>query len=242
MTQRDETQPRAAADLSVLHVVVPLRGIDSGKSRLGQALDAEEREVLVLGLLGRTLDVLAAWPAAQRIYLVTGDGTAGELARRAQPSLTLVREPRGGGLNAALRAARDAATDAGATCVLMLPADLPLLEVAALDQLLDGADAALAAGNGRPLVVVVPADARGGTNALLVSPPALIEPSFGEASLEAHLRAAARADATVQLVVDPRLGFDLDTTDDLERLETDLVLELERRGQELLSAVSPAAH
>ncbi len=240
MTQGDEARTPGAADLSALHVVVPLRGIDSGKSRLGLALDAEEREVLVLGLLGRTLDVLAAWAAAQRIYLVTGDAITGELARRSQPALALVREPRDGGLNAALRAARDAAVEAGATCVLMLPADLPLLEVAALDRLLDGADAALAAGNGRPLVVVAPADARGGTNALLVSPPSLVEPSFGEASLEAHLRAAARADATVQLVIDPQLGFDLDTPDDLERLDTESVLELERRGQSLLALASPA--
>jgi 2-phospho-L-lactate guanylyltransferase len=240
VTQNEPHAP-AAADLSVLHVVVPLRGIDSGKSRLGQALDAEEREVLVLGLLDRTLDVLAAWTAAQRTYLVTGDNVTAELARRARPALTLVREPRQGGLNAALRAARDAAIEAGATCVLMLPADLPLLEVAALDRLLDGADAALAAGNGRPLVVVAPADARGGTNALLVSPPTLVEPSFGEASLEAHLRAAARAEATVQLVIDPQLGFDLDTPDDLERLDTELVLELERRGQEMLALMTPAA-
>jgi 2-phospho-L-lactate guanylyltransferase (CobY/MobA/RfbA family) len=101
--------------------------------------------------------------------------------------------------------------------------------------LLDGADAALAAGNGRALVVVAPADARGGTNALLVTPPNLIDPKFGETSLEAHLRAAAQADATVQLVHDPALAFDLDTPDDLERLDTDTVLDLEHRGQALLA-------
>jgi 2-phospho-L-lactate guanylyltransferase (CobY/MobA/RfbA family) len=117
----------------------------------------------------------------------------------------------------------------------MLPADLPLLDGAALDRLLDGADAALAAGNGRPLVVVAPADARGGTNALLVTPPDVIDPQFGEASLESHLRAAAQADATVQLVHDSALAFDLDTPDDLERLDTESVLDLEHRGQALLA-------
>jgi 2-phospho-L-lactate guanylyltransferase len=222
-------------DLTRVHVVVPLRGIDSGKSRLGQALDAEERGALVLGLLARTLDVLAAWPPAQRVYLVTGDAATGEIARHAQPALTVLAEPRQGGLNTALREARDAAVDLGATAVLMLPADLPLLDGAALDRLLDGADAALAAGNGRPLVVVAPADARGGTNALLVTPPDLIDPQFGEASLEAHLRAAAQADATVQLVHDSALAFDLDTPDDLERLDTESVLDLEHRGQALLA-------
>jgi 2-phospho-L-lactate guanylyltransferase len=240
VTEHEGVSDSAQADLSIVHVVVPLRGIDSGKSRLGQALDAEEREVLVLGLLGRTLDVLAAWPAAQRVYLVTGDATSAELARRALRSLSVVEEPRNGGLNAALRAARDAAAAAGATAVLMLPTDLPVLEVAALDRLLDGADAALAAGNGRPLVVVAPSDARGGTNALLLSPPSVIEPCFGESSLSAHLEAAAQADATVQLVIDPAFGFDLDTPDDFERLDTGAVLQLERRGQEML-AVEPAA-
>lgn len=222
-------------DLTSIHVVVPLRGIDSGKSRLGQALDAEERGALVLGLLARTLDVLVGWPQAQHVYLVTGDAATGAMARRAQPALTVMTEPLEGGLNAALRAARDAAANDGATAVLMLPADLPLLDTAALDRLLDGADAALAAGNGRALVVVAPADARGGTNALLISPPNLIDPQFGETSLEAHLRAAAEADATVQLVIDPALGFDLDTPEDLERLDTHTVLDLEHRGQALLA-------
>jgi 2-phospho-L-lactate/phosphoenolpyruvate guanylyltransferase len=232
VTARETTM----ADLSVVHVLVPLRSVDSGKSRLGQALDAEERGALVLGLLARTLDVLAAWPQAQRVYLVTADAATGELAQCAQPALTVLSETHEGGLNAALRAARDRAAAQGATAVLMVPADLPLLDSAALDRLLDGTDAAVAAGSGHAIVVVAPADARGGTNALLVSPPALIDPQFGETSLEAHLRAAALADATVQLVIDPALGFDLDTPDDLERLDTDTVLDLEHRGQALLAA------
>ena len=62
----------------------------------------------------------------------------------------------------------------------------------------------MAAGTGAPLVVIAAADARDGTNALLLSPPDIIEPHFGPGSLEAHLRAARDAGATVQLVVDPR--------------------------------------
>ncbi|MEP7379163.1 MAG: hypothetical protein ABI725_06315, partial [Chloroflexota bacterium] len=58
---------------------------------------------------------------------------------------------------------------------------------------------------------------------------------FGESSLAAHLLAASHADATVQLVIDPAFGFDLDTPDDLERLDTAAVLELEQRGQAMLA-------
>jgi 2-phospho-L-lactate guanylyltransferase (CobY/MobA/RfbA family) len=119
--------------------------------------------------------------------------------------------------------------------MLILPADLPLLDVAALDRLLEGADASLAAGNGRPIVVIAPSDARGGTNALLLSPIGIITPQFGEGSLEAHLRAAAAAEASVQLIIDPALGFDLDTPEDLERLDAETVLGIERLGEALMA-------
>jgi len=139
----------------------------------------------------------------------------------------------GTGLNDALRAGRDAALAAGATAVLMLPADLPLLASASLDRLLDAADATIAAGNGQPVVVIAPADARTGTNALLLAPPLTIEPHFGPESFEAHLRAASAAEASVQIVDDPLLGFDLDTPDDLERLDLARRLELEQIGDEI---------
>lgn len=223
----------AAADLSALHVVVPLRGSSSGKSRLGEALDAEEREALVLGMLARTLDVLATWSAAQGTWIVTEDQRTIDFLRRARPAVHVISQPFDGGLNAALVAARDAAVAAGATAILMLPADLPLVTLVALNALLEGADAALAAGEGRPVVAIAASDVRGGTNALLITPPTVIEPQFGEASLEAHLRAAESAGASVQVVIDSALGFDLDTPEDLERLDVTHFLELQQVGHAL---------
>jgi 2-phospho-L-lactate guanylyltransferase (CobY/MobA/RfbA family) len=44
--------------LAPLHVIVPLRTVAGGKARLGEALDAEEREALVLGMLRNTIAVL----------------------------------------------------------------------------------------------------------------------------------------------------------------------------------------
>lgn len=229
------------ADLSALHVVVPVRGPADAKTRLGFALDAEEREVLALGLLAATLDVLGTWQGRPRIVVISDDQRVLDLARMVHGETRCVRYPATDGLNGALVAARRTAMATGATALLILPADLPLLSHAALDGLLEAADAALAAGEGRALVVIAPADARGGTNALLLSPPDIIDPTFGEASLEAHLRAAAAADASLQLVIDPALGFDLDTPDDLERLETRRLLELQRLGEQMLSQAVPAA-
>lgn len=208
-----------------------------GKSRLGEAIDAEERLTLVVGMLLQTLDVLAAWPACRAIHVVTSDPLIKRLVRTSSTGATTVAETGPADLNLALLDGRDRAMRADASAILYLPADLPHLVTTALESLLEAADACLAAGSGRPLVVIAPADARVGTNALLVAPPRTIDPHFGEASLEAHLRAAADVEASLQLVDDPALGFDLDTPDDLERLEAVRLVELQALGQAALDAL-----
>ncbi|CAN5825847.1 2-phospho-L-lactate guanylyltransferase [soil metagenome] len=223
----------APASLSSLHAIVPVRGLGDGKERLGPALDAEEREALVLGMLLETLAVLQAVPGVARVHVVSRDETLLRLAAR--DGAALLGEDRPGDLNSALRSGRESALADGATAVLYLPADLPLVSVPALTALLDAADAALAAGQGAPAVVVAPADVGGGTNALLLCPPGVIEPSFGPGSLAAHLRAVAEAGASLQLVLEPALGFDLDTPEDLERLEAAQLLALIERGATALS-------
>jgi 2-phospho-L-lactate guanylyltransferase len=220
------------ADLDRLHVLVPLRTISGGKARLGGPLDAEERESLVAGMLRHTLRTAAGWPAASAVHVVSPDPLALELAQA--EGARAVRQA-AGGLNEALRAGRAAVAAATGTALLILPADLPWLTTEALDGLLEAADAALAAGGGRPVVVVAAADARGGTNALLLSPIDAIEPCFGADSLECHLRAAAAAEAATQVVVDGQLGFDLDTPEDLERLDAGRLDELVHLGSELVT-------
>jgi 2-phospho-L-lactate/phosphoenolpyruvate guanylyltransferase len=220
--------------------VLPIRSRDAAKTRLGLALDPEERDVLVLGMLADTVRVLAEWPPCHRIHVVTSDYAVTDVIARRFGSMVTVGDP-GTGLNGAMTAGRDAAVAAGATAVLMLPADLPLLHATALNRLLDAADATLAAGNGRPIVVIAPADARTGTNALLLAPPTIISPHFGPDSFEAHLRAAHAADASVQVLDDPLLGFDLDTPDDLERLDLARRLELEQIGDEVEDELAFAA-
>jgi 2-phospho-L-lactate guanylyltransferase len=214
--------------LEPIHAIVPLRSVAGGKARLGEALDAEEREVLILGMLERTLDVLAHWPPCARVHVVTQDL---EVARRVTSLTVDAIVQVTGGLNEGVALGVAEARRGGARAVLVLPADLPMLSDEALDRLLDGADAALAAGSGRPLVAIAPSDARNGTNALLLFPPDVIAPHFGEHSFEAHVRAAAAGDATVQVVADPSLGFDLDTPEDLEMLPPELLRTLVDGGQ-----------
>lgn len=231
-----DDRPIPETALEPIHVVLPMRTVSGGKARLGEALDAEEREELVLGMLLHTLSVLGEWPVCRRIHLVSPDPVLGAATRQAGVEVTVHRQD-GEGLNEGIRLGVSAARVEDAASLLVLPGDLPHLSVEALDDLLIAADAGMAAAGGEPLVAIVPSDAGGGTNALLLRPPDAIGPAFGPGSFEAHLRGAEAAGAAVQVVSDPVLGFDLDTPADLERLDPERLRELTALGRGAVDGV-----
>jgi 2-phospho-L-lactate guanylyltransferase len=209
-------QPPVRADLSRTWAIVPIRGLETAKTRLGGDLDAEERAALVTVMLHRTL---AATRDAQHIdgtVVVTMDGDAAEIARRHDAVGLVERAP---GLNGAIEAARSVAQARGATAVLVLPADVPAVSADALDDLIHGADAARDDDHG--IVALVPDRHGEGTNALLVSPADLIDPAFGAASRARHVAAARAADARLVELGGP-LALDVDTPDDLREAEAAL--------------------
>lgn len=184
--------------------VVPVRSLAGAKSRLGEVLDAEEREELVAGLLRRTLDAIAAAPSVARTIVVSPDEAVLDLAR--ELGATPLRQL-GSGLNAALDEARAAALELGAGALLVVPGDLPRIDPAAVGAL-------VAARPSGPSVVLV-ADRHGsGTNALLLTPAAVIAFAFGDGSRGRH-RALAAAAGAAYAEIDGPLVLDLDTPEDL---------------------------
>ena len=199
--------------------VIPVRALEGAKSRLGEVLDAEERRELVGRLLCATVEAAMATPGVTRVLVVSPDPevlAAGEVA-----GATGIRQA-SAGLNPGLLEARDAPEAAGADRLLVLPGDLPGIAAADIGALLRAADAAGAAtpaGGPRPVVVLAPDRHGRGTNALLLQPPRVIDPSFGGDSRDAHRRLAAAAGATYVETPDV-LDLDLDTPDDLLLLES----------------------
>jgi 2-phospho-L-lactate guanylyltransferase len=129
----------------------------------------------------------------------------------------VVDDPDDAGHSAAAARGVQAAMERGATRVLLVPGDCPALDPAEVDELLEDAD-----GVEPPDVVVVPDRHGDGTNALLLTPPDAIQPSFGPGSRERHERLAAQAGATFAAVAIPTLSLDVDTADDLAALRTAL--------------------
>ena len=207
------------ADFSRTWAIVPLRGLEDAKTRLGAELDAEERFDLVVAMASRTLGAARDARGLRGTVLVTADPAAARLATSFGARTLVQRLP---GLNAAIREARGFAIGAGATAILVLPIDLAAIDAGAIDSLLARA---AAAGQGSPgTIVAAVADRHGtGTNALLVAPPSAVEPAFGEGSLGAHRRAATAAGAAF-VELDGPLTADVDTGADL------IAAELAGRG------------
>ena len=203
--------------LSRIVAVVPVRSLSSGKSRLGEPLDAEERADLVVALLHRTVEQALSATRLAGVLVVSEDA---DLLRQATAmgATSLLQECPG--LNEGLAEAR-AAADPQATAIMVLPADLPSIVASAIDELAEAAELAQRSAPGRPVVALVPDRHGTGTNALLVAPPDAIPFLFGADSRAAHSAAARAVGASYVELAGP-LTFDLDTPEDL--------LEADRRG------------
>ena len=199
-------------------VVIPFAGVE-GKTRL-HASERARRE-LSLAMLG---DVLAAATAVGSARVVTVDLEGAAIARGL--GADLVADP-GGGQGPAVAAAL-AGLDPGS--ILVVNADLPCVVPADLRALL----AATPAGG---IAIVEALD--GTTNALGLSAPEAFAPLYGPGSAS---RFRARADefgaAAVSAAI-PNLADDVDTLDDLHRVQLRCGPRTQACLDDLLVGVTP---
>jgi 2-phospho-L-lactate guanylyltransferase len=182
----------------VTTVVIPYAGA-RGKSRLHTSNRA--RRALSLAMLG---DVLAACLAVGRTRVATPDTEGAELARGA--GAEPVDDP-GGGQGAAVRAALDGV---GAGGILVVNADVPCVVPHDLRSLLAAMPAA-------GLALVEAPD--GTTNALGLSAPHVFAPLYGRDSARRFKEHAAGLGLEAVSVSLPNICEDVDTLDDLDRLQ-----------------------
>lgn len=216
MQDVDPSGALAAADLGHLVAIVPVRGLEGAKTRLGEALDAEERRALVERLLRRTIRAAITTRGIRAVAVVSPDPETLAVAADAG-AVTLPQG--GGGLNKGLADGRAWARELGATALLVVPADLPAIAPGELERVIAAArdrlaSAASAGAATTALVALIPDRAGEGTNLLLLAPPGAIPFQFGRGSRAAHAAAAARRGAAYLELKGP-LGLDLDTPDDL---------------------------
>ncbi len=190
--------------------ILPVKRFVDGKQRLAADLGAGTRRALVEAMV---TDVLIALRRAERIdatLVVTGEAAMEAIAHGYDAATVVDRED--SGHSDAARIGVEEAIARGARRVILVPGDCPALNPKELDALLTRAPAP------RPEVVIIPDRHGTGTNGLVLTPPDVIAPAFGEGSFERHHAAAREAGAVVRVEELPSLVLDVDTVDDLAAL------------------------
>jgi len=191
--------------------IVPVKSLEQAKQRLAGVLPVDARRKLMLVMLEDVLATLRRVERVEPVLVVTPDATVAALAANAGAGV--LREASDQGHSAAAIAGFTYAQSHGAVRALTLPADAPLVTAAELDALIE-ADAVSA----RPHLTLVPSHDGDGTNGFLVSPPDLLQPSFGPGSFARHLAHAAARKIECRVQHLPGLALDIDEPRDLARL------------------------
>lgn len=183
-------------------IVVPIKGLRTGKSRLAHLISDNERYNLNLFLAERTLQKVSELKDEVKICVVSPDPEIRKLADRyAADFLSQTTD----GLNPGLE---EAARQLPETRTIYLAADLPDLMVDDIRVLADETG-----------IGISPDQIGHGTNALTVPAPQAIRFQFGVNSFESHQALAHQTGLQVTIINRPGLAYDLDTESDLERIK-----------------------
>jgi 2-phospho-L-lactate/phosphoenolpyruvate guanylyltransferase len=193
--------------------ILPIKSFSQAKQRLRQELSDADRRALVDAMFSDVLVALRRVEALERIIVVSGERAAQRIAAGYGASIVEDDER---GHNAAATQGIQTALEDGIERVLLVPGDCPLLDPKELEQL-------LAHPAGERSALIIPDRHGTGTNALLLTPPDVLAPSFGPDSCQRHMADADAAGVPAEVVEVSSLGLDVDTPDDLEALHERLM-------------------
>jgi 2-phospho-L-lactate guanylyltransferase len=201
-------------------ILVPVKHLADAKQRLSSILSPEERFALAQAMCEDVLQALARWRNHPLVAVVTSDSWARDLAERF--NFEVITDDNSGETGA-IEMATAVCRERGAINTLVVPADIPLLDSAELQEIVDNAPAGGA--------VLVPDAAGRGTNAVWRAPSDLFPLRFGNDSFLPHL-AAAKATGLPCVVLElPGIARDVDRPEDLRELAN---ASGDRRSQKLV--------
>ena len=191
----------------MIFALLPVKSLHNAKKRLTGFLSADQREKLARILYRQTLGALRQAEGIDRVIVVTNDSDVAEHARSS--GILVFEENEQVSHSVSADAACLRAIKLGATTVLLVPIDVPLVTPADFSRLAAAA---------RPGVVLVPSADGTGTNAMARTPPDVIESRFGPGSCRAHLDQARLKNVPADILRLPGLMFDIDTPKDVAEL------------------------
>jgi 2-phospho-L-lactate guanylyltransferase len=189
-------------------ILIPVKSLATAKQRLASLLDQTTRTRLAQAMLTDVLETLSAWPAHPAIALVTNDRFSVNLAKKFNFEVIPDRASRSE--TAAIEMATKVCIERGIDETLVIPADIPLVQVWELEKILDTSP--------HEGSVLVPSADRRGTNAAWRRPAALFPLHFGDDSFRPHLAAARASRKPCVVLTLPGIALDIDNPADLRQL------------------------
>jgi 2-phospho-L-lactate guanylyltransferase len=188
-------------------ILVPIKNLTDAKQRLSTVLSPEDRHALARAMCEDVLQALADWRSRPAVALVTSDPFARDLAARF--NFEVIADDNSGETSA-IEMATAICKAQGSPSTLVVPADIPLIEVAELQKVVDAAPPQGA--------VLVPDAAGRGTNAAFRSPCDLFPLRFGNDSFLPHLAAAKATGQPCSVLHLPSIARDVDRPEDLREI------------------------
>jgi 2-phospho-L-lactate/phosphoenolpyruvate guanylyltransferase len=189
-------------------ILVPVKNLAFAKQRLAAILDQATRTTFAEAMLFDVLDTLGSWHNRSEVAVVTSDPFAVDLAQKF--NFEVIRDAANRSESDAIEMATRVCEERGVHSTLVIPGDIPLIQISELEQIFA---AAPASGS-----VLVPSSDGRGTNAAWRSPAGIFPLHFGNDSFRPHL-AAARASGKECVVLSlPGIALDIDNPSDLRQL------------------------
>ncbi len=206
--------------------LVPVKDLTKAKERLSPILSQTERTNLAYSMLEDVLRALRGSKLLDRIFVVTLDNTAIELATGLD--IEIIKETRQAGESESVDFASAICKEMGGGSLLVIPGDAPLITQYDTDFILE---------KEKPYhsVILIPARDELGTNAILKKPPDVIPSRFGYDSFRKHIHEARERNIPYEIYNLPRVALDIDEPEDLalfsaEESNTLTYKELSRMG------------
>jgi 2-phospho-L-lactate/phosphoenolpyruvate guanylyltransferase len=189
-------------------ILIPVKNLATAKQRLASRLSQPARTELAQAMLLDVLEALATWTNRPEVSIVTSDPFALDLARRF--SFKVIADNSNRSETDAIDMATRVCESRGVDHTLVIPADIPLIQVWELESILKNAPE-------QGSVLAPAADGRG-TNAAFRRPAGLFPLRFGNDSFKSHLTAARATGKPCTVLSLPGIALDVDNPADLRQL------------------------
>jgi 2-phospho-L-lactate/phosphoenolpyruvate guanylyltransferase len=186
--------------------LVPVKDLSKAKERLSSILSQTERTALAYAMLEDVLRALRGSVFLNRLFVVTLDENAIEIAKSL--GVEIIKETKQEGESASVDYASMICKNMGAESVLVIPGDAPLITHEDVDFILEKEKSYSS-------VILVPARDEMGTNAIFKKPPDAIPSRFGYDSFKKHIDESRQRNIPYEVYKLSKVALDIDEPEDL---------------------------